>query len=149
MQEDQPIMDLSGSQKFNAPPQQVWNALMDPTVLKQCIPGAKEVSVSGNQINIIINVTVPMLSGEFNLGTTILEQNPPNHAVLGIDRTGSYGSLKGNVTIDLAPEGAGTNLTYTAHIDLGGRIGMADNMIGKAAAQNGLNQFFKNLESKV
>jgi uncharacterized protein len=142
-------MDFSGSQKFNAPPQQVWNALMNPTVLKECIPGAQDVSISGNQINIIVNVSLPLLSGAFNLGATIEQQTPPTHAVLAVDRSGSYGSLKGNVTIDLAPEGAGTNLTYNAHLDLGGKIGMADNMIGKGAAQSGLNTFFKNLETKV
>ena|SRR6185437_4929000 len=142
-------MDFSGSQKFNAPPQQVWNALMNPTVLKECIPGAQDVSISGNQINIIVNVALPLLSGAFNLGATIEQQTPPTHAVLAVDRSGSYGSLKGNVTIDLAPDGAGTNLTYNAHLDLGGKIGMADNMIGKGAAQSGLNTFFKNLETKV
>lgn len=142
-------MDLSGSQKFNAPPQQVWNALMNPTVLQASIPGAKSVTVNGNQINIVVNVNVPFLSGEFNLDSTITQQTPPNHAVLAIDRNGSYGSIKGTITIDLAADGPGTNLTYNAHLDLGGKIGMADNMLVKPAVQHQLNNFFKNVESKV
>ncbi len=142
-------MDLSGSHTFNAPPQQVWNALMNPTVLKECIPGAQDVSINGNQMNIVVHVSILGMSGDFTLGATIEQQSPPNHAVLAVDRTGSYGSLKGNVTIDLAPDGAGTNLTYNAHLDLSGKIGMADNPLGKGAAQQGLNSFFKNLDSKV
>lgn len=142
-------MDLNGSQKFNAPPQKVWDTLMNPTVLKECIPGAQEVTINGNQINFTVHVAVPFLSGDFALGATILSQTPPSHAVLGLDRTGSYGGLKGQVTLDLAPDGAGTNLSYNAHIDLSGKIGMADNMIGQQAVKSGLGQFFKNLESKV
>jgi uncharacterized protein len=143
-------MDLSGSQKFNAPPQQVWNALMNPTVLKETIPGAQDVQVSGNTITMTINVSLPMLgSNIFVLGAEIQQQTPPSHAVLGIDRSGSFGSIKGSVTLDLAPDGAGTNLSYNAHLDLGGRAGMADNPIGQAAAKQGLNSFFKNLEAKV
>jgi carbon monoxide dehydrogenase subunit G len=148
-EEDQSVMDLSGSQKFNAPPQQVWNALMNPAVLQASIPGAKTVTVNGNQINIVVNVNVPFLSGEFNLDCTITQQTPPNHAVLAIDRTGSYGSIKGTITMDLAADGPGTNLTYNAHLDLGGKIGMADNMLVKPAVQHQLNNFFKNVESKV
>ncbi|MBA3822986.1 MAG: SRPBCC family protein [Ktedonobacterales bacterium] len=143
-------MDLSGSQKFNAPPQQVWNALMNPTVLKETIPGAQDVQVSGNSITMTVNVSLPVLgSNTFVLGADIQQQTPPSHAVLAIDRSGSFGSIKGHVTIDLAPVDAGTNLTYTAHLDLGGRVGMADNPIGQQAAKSGLNSFFKNLETKV
>jgi uncharacterized protein len=143
-------MDLSGSQKFNAPPQQVWNALMNPTVLKDSIPGAQEVSVTGNTINMTVNVSLPVIgSNTFVLAANIEQQTPPSHAVLAIDRSGSFGSIKGNVTIDLAPDGTGTNLTYNAHLDLGGRVGMADNPIGQQAVKAGLGSFFKNLESKV
>ena len=143
-------MDLSGSQKFNAPPQQVWNALMNPTVLKESIPGAQDVQVSGNTITITVTVSLPMLgSNTFVLGTEIQQQTPPSHAVLAIDRSGSFGSIKGNVTMDLASDGAGTNLSYTAHLDLGGRVGMADNPIGQQAVKSGLGHFFKNLETKV
>jgi carbon monoxide dehydrogenase subunit G len=142
-------MDLSGSQKFNAPPQKVWDTLMNPAVLKECIPGAEDVSVNGNQLNFTVHVSLPLLSGSFSLGATIESQTPPTHAVLGVDRSGSYGSMKGQVTIDLAPDGAGTNLTYNAHLDLSGKIGMADNMLGQQAVKAGLGQFFKNLETKV
>ena len=142
-------MDLNGSQKFNAPPQKVWDTLMNPVVLKECIPGAQEVTINGNQLNFTVHVSAPFLSGDFALGATIVSQTPPTNAVLSVDRTGSYGGMKGQVTLELAPDGAGTNLTYNAHLDLSGKIGMADNMIGQQVIKAGLGQFFKNLESKV
>jgi carbon monoxide dehydrogenase subunit G len=142
-------MDLSGSQKFNVPPQQVWNALLNPDMLKQSIPGAQSVTITGNKIDILINVSLPMFSGEVTLSPIIEQQTPPSHAVLAIDYASNVSTLKGNVTIDLQPDGSGTNLTYEAHVKLGGAIGIADNPIGKAAVQASLNHFFKNLESKI
>jgi uncharacterized protein len=142
-------MDLSGSQKFAAPPQQVWNALMNPAVLKDCIPGATNVTIANNVITIDASVNVPFISGAFQLAANIVEQTPPSHAKLAVDRTGSFGAIKGDVTIDLAADGAGTNLSYSAHLDLSGKVGMADNPLGKPIVNSALGTFFKNLESKV
>ncbi len=143
-------MDFQGSHKYAAPPQQVWNALMNPAVLKECIPGAQEVKIVGNSaIEATIHISAPIINGTFTGTAQIVSQNPPSQIVLGIDRSGSYGSIKGQATIDLAADGAGTNLTYTAHVDLSGKVSMGDNMIGQQLAKGGLGQFFKNLESKV
>ena len=142
-------MDFHGSHKFAAPPQQVWAALNNPVLLKDSIPGAESVTVNGNTIDINIRVNTPFLSGDFALPAQIVSQNPPSQVVISIDRTGSYGTIKGQATIDLAADGAGTNLTYTSHVDLSGRIGVANNMIGEQAAKAGLGQFFKNLDSKI
>ena len=142
-------MDFQGSHKFAAAPQQVWTAMMNPAVLQACIPGVDEVTMSGNTINMRINVNTPFLKGEFAIPAEIVSQTPPSNAVLHIDRTGSYGTIKGQATINLAPDGAGTNLTYTVHADLSGKAGMANNMIGEQAAKAALGQFFKNLDSKV
>ncbi len=142
-------MDFHGSHKFSAPPQKVWDALNDPATLKACIPGAQDVQKNGNTFDITIHVSIPMLSGDFALPVQIASQNPPSQVVLTIDRAGSYGNIQAKATIDLAADGAGTNLTYTAHADLSGKIGMANNMIGEQAAKAGLNQFLKNLDSKV
>lgn len=143
-------MDFSGSQTFaSATPQQVYSAITNPAVLKACVPGAEDVTVQGDTANISIRITMLMINDVFVIPAKIISQNPPSQLVIGIDRAGSYGSLKGQATIDLAPAGAGTTLTYTAHFDLGGKIGMADNAIGQQAAKSGLNTFFKNLEAQV
>ena len=69
--------------------------------------------------------------------------------VLGVDRTGSYGTIKGQTTVDLAADGAGTNLTYTAKFDMDGKIGMVPNIVMEPALKQGLNSFFNNLDKKM
>jgi carbon monoxide dehydrogenase subunit G len=144
-------MDFQGSHSFAAPPQRVWSALTDPSVLQQCIPGAREVKFVNNNsaIEATIEISLAGLGGVFTGDAQIVHQTPPSQIVLSIDRTGSYGTLKGQATINLAAEGTGTNLTYSAHIDRSGRIGMVPDMIAQPAAKAGLGQFFKNLESKI
>jgi carbon monoxide dehydrogenase subunit G len=143
-------MDFNGSQHFPAKtPQEVWDALLNPSILKECIPGAQKVTITGDQMSILVNVNLPFLNGEHHINARIAQQTPPSHAVLELERAGASSSLSGTVTIDLVPEGAGTKLDYTAHIVLGGKLGLADNAIGKVGAQSALNNFFKQLESKL
>jgi carbon monoxide dehydrogenase subunit G len=143
-------MDINGSHQFNAAPQQVWNALMNPEVLKSCIPGAQTVEVTTTSVTVTATINTPLpipgLSGKaVTGGANIVEQSAPSHAVLAVDRSGSYGSIKGQVAIDLAPAGAGTTLTYNGHFDTGGMLGMVPGGVVKG----GLDSFFKSLESKV
>ncbi len=35
-------MELTGEHTFNAPRQQVWDFLLDPDVLQQCLPGCEK-----------------------------------------------------------------------------------------------------------
>ncbi|HKD74434.1 MAG TPA: SRPBCC domain-containing protein [Ktedonobacterales bacterium] len=142
-------MDFSGAQQFHSAPQQVWNALHNPAILKESIPGARDVTITGNQIAITLHISLPMIGGDVTLAPTIKQEQPPQHAVLAINYVSDVSTLKGDVTIDLATDGAGTRLTYAAQLHLTGRIGVADNIVGKTAAQTGLNHFFKNLEQKV
>lgn len=143
-------MDINGTHQFaSATPQQVWNALMNPEVLKSCIPGAEAVEVTTNSLTATIRVNLPFVNGAFTGTANIIEQTPPSHAVLTLDRSGSFGSVKGQVTVDLAPANAGTTLTYSAHADTGGKVGMIPNMALEPAVKSGLGTFFKNLESKI
>ena len=140
-------MDLQGTQQFTAPPQQVWNALMNPDVLKASIPNAQEVKIAGSAIEAMLRINLPGFDHTVSLAAQATEQTPPSHLVLALDRSGKLGDIKGTITIDLAPSGAGTTLTYNAHFDLGGMINMIPGK--EMAAKQGLNTFFSNLSQKV
>lgn len=144
-------MDINGTHQFaNATPQQVWNALMNPEVLKSCIQGAQQVEVTPNAVTVTATLpsAIPMLGGKaITGGANIVEQTPPTHAVLAVDRSGSFGSIKGQMTLDFVAAAAGTTLNYNGHFDTGGMLGMVPGAGG--LAKNALDGFFKNLESKI
>ena len=41
-------MEISGSYTFNAPPDRVWDLLMDPAVISSCIPGCDKFEPDGD-----------------------------------------------------------------------------------------------------
>ena len=43
-------MDITGTYTFNAPPERVWNLLMDPEALAGCIPGCEQLAPAGEDI---------------------------------------------------------------------------------------------------
>ena len=41
-------MDITGSYTFNAPPERVWDLLMDPGAIASCIPGCNKLEPDGD-----------------------------------------------------------------------------------------------------
>jgi carbon monoxide dehydrogenase subunit G len=63
-------MKLSGSHKFKAPRAQVFNAILNPQVLKNCIPGCNSVEyLDNNRIKANITTPLPGLKGPYGIIT--------------------------------------------------------------------------------
>jgi carbon monoxide dehydrogenase subunit G len=55
-------MDMTGSQRIEAPRKTVWAALDDPEVLKWCIPGGESIEkVSDAEMNAMVTFKVGRL----------------------------------------------------------------------------------------
>ena len=50
-------MDIFGSYTFNAPPDRVWDLLMDPAAISSCIPGCDRFEPDGeDRYNVTLTV---------------------------------------------------------------------------------------------
>jgi uncharacterized protein len=146
-------MDVSGSQKVKAPRQQVFNALLDPEVLKKSVPGCDGAEFvdfpTGRQLKLTVSPGIPGLKGPYNVFLQTGEVVEPARVVLIAEPTSSIGSIKATCTIDLADDAAGTNLNYNAKAEMDGKISATPDMIVKGAVKVALDQFFKNFEKQV
>jgi carbon monoxide dehydrogenase subunit G len=146
-------MDVSGSQKVKAPRQQVFNALLDPEVLKKSVPGCDGAEFvdfpTGRQLKLTVSPGIPGLKGPYNVFLQTGEVVAPARVVLIAEPTSSIGSIKATCTIDLADDAAGTNLNYNARAEMDGKISATPDMIVKGAVKVALDQFFKNFERQV
>ena len=146
-------MDVSGSQKVKAPRPHVFNALLDPEVLKNCVPGCESAEFvdfpTGRQLKLVVSPSIPGLKGPYNVFLQRGEIVAPSRIVLIAEPTSSMGSIKATCTIDLIEEGANTNLNYTANAVMDGKIAATPDMIVKGAVKVALDQFFKNFEKQV
>lgn len=143
-------MKLNGTHKFTVPSTRVFDAILDPQVLKAAIPGCESVMYASPD-EIAVNVTTPLpgLHGPFGVTIQVVNRQAPNALELRVQRKGRGGSVDATSKINLADEADGALLTYEANAELQGLIAMANNPIGKPIVNNSLNSFFKNLDKAI
>jgi len=137
-------MELTGTRKLAAPPQKVWDALHNGAVLKACIPGAEDVTWQGDSA-IAFRGSLPVVNRSVGVDVQVTEQAAPSHMKV----TGNKAGSSGVVTIDLAPDGAGTALTYNANAQLTGAAAMMDNFATRPMVDGAINKFFATLEGQI
>ncbi|HEX6109310.1 MAG TPA: SRPBCC domain-containing protein [Ktedonobacteraceae bacterium] len=146
-------MDVSGSQKVKAPRAQVFNALLDPEVLKKSVPGCDNAEFvdfpTGRQIKLTVSPSIPGLKGPYNVYLQTGEVVAPSRVVLIAEPSSSIGSIKATCAIDLTDEPEGTLLNFNGSAEMEGKIAATPDMIVKGAVKVALNQFFKNFEKQV
>ena len=146
-------MDVSGSQKVKAPRPHVFNALLDPEVLKKSVPGCDNAEFvdfpTGRQLKLRVSTSVPGLKGPYNVYLQPVEIVAPSRVVLRAEPRNSMGSIKATCAIDLIEDGTGTNLNFNAKAIMDWKIAATPDLIVKGAVKVALDQFFKNFEKQV
>jgi carbon monoxide dehydrogenase subunit G len=143
-------MKINGTHKFKASNTQIFNAILNPAVLKSSIPGCGTVAyASPNQISVEITTPLPGLHGPFEVTINIVNKQEPSSLELQVQRKGRGGSVNAVSKISFTDEADGTLLAYDANAELEGLIAVADNPIGRPIVKNSLNSFFKNLEKSL
>jgi carbon monoxide dehydrogenase subunit G len=146
-------MDVTGNQKVRAPRPQVFQALLNPEVLKNSIPGCESAEFvdfpSGRQLKLTVSPNIPGLKGPYMVFLQTGEVVPPSHVVLIAEPTSAIGSIKARCAVDLSDDADGTNLVYNAHAQMEGKIAATPEMVLKGTLKIALDQFFKNFEKQV
>ena len=97
-------MEISGSYTFNAPPDRVWDLLMEPAVISSCIPGYDRFEPDGeDRYNVTLTVGLAAITGTYN-GTVVLTDKIPHSSYrLVVEGQGRPGFVKGSSAIALGP----------------------------------------------
>lgn len=139
-------MELSGAQSFSSAPQNVWDALHNPSTLQNA---AGVANVQWTDSAVTATVTLPSIAGPFAGTRTVQgevsENTPPNHMKITLNR----GPVNATATIDLAAEGAGTKLTYLVNAAVSGPMGPMVETMGKPLIEGQLKQFFDKLAQSM
>lgn len=117
-------MKLQGEHTFDAPRSEVWEALLDPHILVNTLPGCERLEEVGeHEFDGALNIQVGPVSGKFDGKVRLLELEPEEGYRLKMDGQGAPGFVKGDGKIRLEDaEGGGTVLTYEVDAQVGGRI---------------------------
>ncbi len=137
-------MDMTGEYRIPAPRQRVWEALNDPAILKAAIPGCEELNkVGDNELEARVKAKVGPVSATFTGKVTLNDLNPPeSYRIAGEGKGGAAGYAKGGAEVNLAEDGAGTILRYSAKADVGGKLAQIGSRLIQGTAKKMADDFF-------
>ena len=144
-------MDFTGRYLIAAPPEQVWQGINDPAMLKACIPGCEQLDkLSATDFVAIAKIKVGPVSATFKGKVTLSEMTPPTRLTLSGEGQGGFaGFAKGSAEVLRAPGGGGTVLTYSAKATVGGKLAQIGQRLIDGAAKQIADDFFKRFQAAL
>ena len=138
------LMKLTGSYQINADKQKVWEALNDPEILKQAIPGCEEFKKNSDTE---FTATATNKIGPFNASFTgdieLKDLNPPNsYKIIGSGNS-LVGFASGEAEVKLETIDNGTRLDYAVEANVGGKIAQVGSRLIDITAKKMADIFFK------
>jgi uncharacterized protein len=144
-------MDMTGEFLIPAPRQKVWEALNDPAILQQCIPGCETIEkLSDSELQAKVVAKVGPVRAHFGGKVTLSDLDPPNgYKISGEGSGGAAGFAKGGATVRLSDEGQGTRLTYKVDAHVGGKLAQIGSRLIDATARKMAEDFFARFSALV
>lgn len=141
-------MKLSGENRIKASREEVWRALNDPEILKQCIPGCDSLEKNGdNQFKATVTTKIGPVQAKFNGQVELTNLDPPNgYTISGSGSGGVAGNAKGAAKVRLEPDGAGTKLIYDVDAQVTGKLAQLGSRLIDSTAKMLAGQFFNKFE---
>ena len=135
-------MDMTGEYRIPAPRQRVWEALNDPEMLRQAIPGCEQLRSAARSSRrghakvgpVKREVPARSRSGDLN--------RPKGYSISGEGKGGAAGFAKGGAKVDLTEEGTDTVLRYEAKADVGGKLAQIGSRLIQGTAKKMADDFF-------
>lgn len=139
-------MNFQGTQTLNQPLQRVWDALLDPAVLQQCVAGCDKFErTSDTDYVSSVKVSIGPVSARFASTMTLVEMSPPSACTLRFAGQGGVAGFgKGEAKVALSAVSATeTRLDWTADAQVGGKIAQLGARLIDGTARKMSEDFFQ------
>ena len=144
-------MKLSGEHRIGAPRDTVWQALNDPDVLAQAIPGCQAIEQESNTaFTAKVKAKIGPVSVVFSGRVVLSELDPPSACVItGEGKGGAAGFAGGSAKVTLEADGAATILRYAAEGRVGGKLAQVGARLVEGSARKIAGEFFGRFDELV
>ncbi|MSQ12052.1 MAG: carbon monoxide dehydrogenase [Dehalococcoidia bacterium] len=140
-------MKLQGEFTIQASPEEAWERLVNPVVLKACIPGCELLeSSSADTYRMVLTASLSVFKGRFTGTVMLKEQKPPQSLKLVVEGKSTVGFVQGTGTLTLAPRGDATLIRVDGDVQVGGTLARVGQRALAPAADAMLKRFFSCLE---
>lgn len=143
-------MKLSGTAELAGAPEEVFDRLLDPAVLKNCIPGCQRLEPVGDGVyEFEVKAGVGGVQGSFRGRVTLSDVRRFQGYRLDVEGQSPVGYVKGGANVRLAAIETGTRIHYDGEGALSGLLASVGARLIDAAAKTVARQFFEKLAREV
>lgn len=143
-------MTFTATAEVPADRPRVFAALVDPDVLRQCIPGCEElVALGDDTYQATLKIGVAGLKGSYGGRAEVRDQHPPDTFTIRFEGKGGPGFVKGTAAMRLTGDAGVTHVSATADVQVGGLIAAVGSRLIEATAKKLAADFFRQLADVV
>ena len=143
-------MKLNGTYRFDIPRERLWDALLDPAVVSECVPGIRTfTTLAPDRYEIEVAVRVGIVSGAYKATLEVVEKTAPASYRMVVKGAGARTNLRGEGVVVLAEEDGATTLTFDGDAQVTGVLARAGQRLMSSIAKAQIDRFFQCLSSKA
>ena len=136
-------MKLVGNYKLNVKKEIVWNALNNPEILKQCIPGCDSFEKENDStFNASATNQIGPMNATFSGAVKLSNIKKNVSYTLSGEGQSSVGFANGSADIKLSEENGVTTLSYEVSVNVGGKIAQLGSRLIDGVAKKMSDYFF-------
>lgn len=142
-------MEMKGKTEFKLPVETIWQALHDPEILRQVIPGCQSLELIGeNEYEVVMKLGVAAVKGEYIGKVKLDDIDKPNYYIFNAEGSGSPGHVKATMDCKLKSTETGCVLEWECKAEVGGMIASVGSRVLNGIAKFMAGKFFKDIEKK-
>ena len=140
-------MHIEGVKRFAASRERVWDALVDPALLADFLPGVQSLDVY-DDAHWAALMRLPHSPVSLTVEFELRERDRPDRAVLQARGKRFGASVAASTSFDLSPNGDETEMAWSADIDFGGALKRITPML-RPVAQQQAERFLDRLDRRL
>ena len=144
-------MEVKGEYLIASKREAVWAALIDPEILKDCIPGCESLEqISDTEFEAKVTASVGPVRAKFNTSLKLENvQAPESYTLVGSSKGGAAGFGRGSADVTLSEADEGTRLNYSADFTVGGKLAQVGSRLVLGVTKKTADDFFGSFSRKL
>ena len=143
-------MNIKSSYTFDAPPQAVWDLLVDIDAVAACLPGCESMEPIGERrYRAVLTLGIAAITGRYEGTVEMVDLDPPNAYRLVVEGRGKPGFVTGGGALSLTAEDGGTVVAVDGTVQVGGTIARVGQRLLGSVSKMMMDRFFACLQKRL